>query len=587
MIANNNDSNTTNTVMELDPNERIWYYCDSKASQKGPLPTNVMLRLIDKGIIGGDESTMIWREGWPNWISIFEAEPFKKISLFHRKQWYYLDHENTQKGPVFTRFLIHKMKNLEIDGLTLVFTSELENWKKLSEVEELRDEMRKIAEEEERREEMANAYDEQNQVFVSDPLEINPQIYFPPQETAKENNLQAENNDTKYLETDNGSKYRWDDVEQDWVEVDPEDEATFMTQEQGDDDEDIDDDLDDEDNENENESQNTELRKKRKISDQDPVSEKEGEENVNNVNKETEKKPKKRRNKRKKHKGPNTWVYIGGLPENITMEEIKDHFSRVGLISISPVDQQPKIKIYKQPHDSRLCKGDALLCFNAEESVKLAIEYLNGGYIRTNAQISVSLASFDNFNARDELTTEEGGNKPTKRSSTLSSLTQAQIKVAKNAMKQALAWNEDDDCGISRSSALKIIVLEGIFHPHEFIQDPSYEQEIQNDVYQECSKFGPIEKITMFSKNPRGILIVKYGTGYGAQECIRVMNGRYFGGKKIKSYYWDGVSNYSLQSIVSEKEEEKEEEHRLEEFGDWLDQDQDDLPEEFKLRVEQ
>jgi hypothetical protein len=39
----------------------------------------------------------------------------------------------------------------------------------------------------------------------------------------------------------------------------------------------------------------------------------------------------------------------------------------------------------------------------------------------------------------------------------------------------------------------------------------------------------------------------------------------------------------SLEELV---EDEEEEEKRLDEFGDWLDNDQDDLPEEFRLNVE-
>lgn len=39
-------------------------------------------------------------------------------------------------------------------------------------------------------------------------------------------------------------------------------------------------------------------------------------------------------------------------------------------------------------------------------------------------------------------------------------------------------------------------------------------------------------------------------------------------------------------TVDEEKEEEKKEVARLDEFGDWLDQDQEDLPEEFRLNVE-
>jgi hypothetical protein len=52
----------------------------------------------------------------------------------------------------------------------------------------------------------------------------------------------------------------------------------------------------------------------------------------------------------------------------------------------------------------------------------------------------------------------------------------------------------------------------------------------------------------------------------------------------------DFISTHSHRTVVhgvdNEKEEEKQETSRLDEFGDWLDQDQEDLPEEFRLNVE-
>lgn len=36
------------------------------------------------------------------------------------------------------------------------------------------------------------------------------------------------------------------------------------------------------------------------------------------------------------------------------------------------------------------------------------------------------------------------------------------MKVARSAIKQALTWNEDDDIGVAKAAALRIVVLEGI-----------------------------------------------------------------------------------------------------------------------------
>lgn len=41
-----------------------------------------------------------------------------------------------------------------------------------------------------------------------------------------------------------------------------------------------------------------------------------------------------------------------GLPSDVTFEEIKHHFSKVGLIALSPYDQLPKIKIYRISNSS-------------------------------------------------------------------------------------------------------------------------------------------------------------------------------------------------------------------------------------------
>ena len=137
-----------------------------------------------------------------------------------------------------------------------------------------------------------------------------------------------------------------------------------------------------------------------------------------------------------------------------------------------------------------------------------------------------------------------------------------------------------------KSKALKIIVLEGIFRPSDFAQNPDFEKELEEDISTECEKFGEIEKITVFSSSPQGVIIVKFATSFAAQECIKVMNGRFFGGLQIKCFFWDGSTNYAAVPMQVQEAEERVEEARLDEFGDWLEKGQDDLPEEFRLKVE-
>ncbi|CAM9866133.1 unnamed protein product [Choristocarpus tenellus] len=56
------------------------------------------------------------------------------------------------------------------------------------------------------------------------------------------------------------------------------------------------------------------------------------------------------------------------------------------------------------------------------------------------------------------------------------------------------------------------------------------------------------------------------------------MDGRFFGGRKLRCTFWDGVTNYTV------KEDDTEEVQRLDAFGDWL--DDQELPEELRLRTE-
>jgi RNA recognition motif-containing protein len=129
------------------------------------------------------------------------------------------------------------------------------------------------------------------------------------------------------------------------------------------------------------------------------------------------------RKNKKKSAGPNNWIYITGLPSDCTVDEVKLHFSKVGLIALNPLDQQSKIKLYYDANG--LCKGDCSLCYNAKESVDVAINVLDLGYIRPSNQVNVTKAEFILKEGGGG-----GGNIKDVNSTTRSNITQAQVKVA-------------------------------------------------------------------------------------------------------------------------------------------------------------
>jgi hypothetical protein len=335
----------------------------------------------------------------------------------------------------------------------------------------------------------------QQQVFIDDhdPRRLYEMAFAVSKPEVASTDADAEGADLKTYIADNGQRYVWDEEENDWVEADDDDESAMeaVTNGAG---------IGNKNGISQHAAHTSAARKRKTAGAEDnDDSGEEAEETAadaggaGKTGTDAAAKPKKRRSKKKAKKGPNTWVYVSGLPPDVTAEEIKDHFSKVcnnynfrrifrckgnhlcrvqvGLIALSPYDQQPKIKIYhEEPLDSAgprsanpntlPCKGDCLICYNAEESVKLAVDVLSGGYIRPNIQVTVTRADFAPGGNGDQ-GNSGGGAGSGQAQHRRPALSQAQVKVAKSAMKQALTWNEDDDIGVAKSAALRIVVLEG------------------------------------------------------------------------------------------------------------------------------
>jgi hypothetical protein len=41
------------------------------------------------------------------------------------------------------------------------------------------------------------------------------------------------------------------------------------------------------------------------------------------------------------------------------------------------------------------------------------------------------------------------------------------------------------------------------------------------------------------------VIIIKFDTAYGAEQCVKQMNGKMFGEKQASSFYWDGVKDFT------------------------------------------
>ncbi|EGR27521.1 RNA binding domain protein [Ichthyophthirius multifiliis] len=260
-----------------------------------------------------------------------------------------------------------------------------------------------------------------------------------------------------------------------------------------------------------------------------------------------------RQNEKKKEKwyNPkyNTYIYISGLPKNITIEKLDQFFSRAGVIRKDHVSLEKKIKIYKDKDGSP--KGDAAISYTMIESIDLAITMLDQREIEPGYIIKVEKAQ---FNQHGEQYKKRLGEKQNNCDKVKKLQNQAEIK-------QQLGWEDEDQI----DTGLKIVTIKNLFNPNQEKSDTFYE-DLQSEVIQEIqNSVGPVQRFKIFENNPEGVVQIKFKNSQIAQKCIEIMNGRFFDEKQLICEYWDGVTDYK-----TDKNEIEDEDQRLDDFGKWI-----------------
>lgn len=72
-------------------------------------------------------------------------------------------------------------------------------------------------------------------------------------------------------------------------------------------------------------------------------------------------------------------VFVSGLPDDVTEEEIASHFGAIGLIKIDKKTNRPKIWVYKDKVTGR-GKGEVTVTYDDPPTASSAIEWFNRQY---------------------------------------------------------------------------------------------------------------------------------------------------------------------------------------------------------------
>ena len=299
MAATSGAKSSDAMAAEPEAGADAWMYC-VEGAQRGPLPGHALLKLLERGVV--PMTCLVWRPEQEGWQAPSEAAGLKARAALVRCQFFVADAAAAEGrvGPFPLAELRRRFDDGAVDGLSAVFVGGGDAWRPVGEVPGLRSLLVT--------EEAALENDAADQVFVP---EAQPEEE-PARGAAKPSKKRSFRGDdgTRYVCTDAG----------DWVEAEDQGESS-------DDDE--------------------EAAEAAQFAEDDGAAAAEKEERA------AERRAKREKKKAKKKQGgwdknaSKCWIYVEGLPADVTPEELCDHFGKCGVIAADPESNAPKVKIYR------------------------------------------------------------------------------------------------------------------------------------------------------------------------------------------------------------------------------------------------
>ncbi|KAK6641512.1 hypothetical protein RUM44_013224 [Polyplax serrata] len=247
-----------------------------------------------------------------------------------------------------------------------------------------------------------------------------------------------------------------------------------------------------------------------------------------------------------------TKVYVSNLPLDITEEEFVNLMQKCGLVMKDVNTHKWKVKLYMDKENNHF-KGDALCTYIKKESVDLALSVLDE-YEFKGSKISVQRAKFQMKGEYNPAL------KPKKKK-------RKEKEKEKKILDKLFEWKPEKLRG-EREKHEKTVIIKNLFEPSIFDSHMELILEYTQDLREECSKCGVIRKLILHDKHPEGVAQVTFSDPEEADLCIKLLNNRWFGKRKITAEVWDGKTKYKIV------ENEKEEKERLDSWKKFLESEE-------------
>ncbi|XP_064467269.1 RNA-binding protein 39-like isoform X2 [Ornithodoros turicata] len=238
-------------------------------------------------------------------------------------------------------------------------------------------------------------------------------------------------------------------------------------------------------------------------------------------------------------------LYVGSLHFNITEEMLRGIFEPFGKID--------KIELIRDMETNR-SKGYGFITFHDAEDAKKALEQLNGfelagrpmkvGHVTERTDASQAPSFLDS----EELDRSGIDLGATGRLQLMAKLAEGTGFQIPQAAVNALQMNPLGLPGQPQATptiATQCFMLSNMFDPFTET-NPTWDEEIRNDVVEECRKHGGALHVYVDKASPEGHVYVKCPTISSAVASVNALHGRWFAGRIITAAYVPVLSYHGL-----------------------------------------